>query len=385
VILYDVGVTVFSLHPVHQPEVILLEQTQSAVRINFEIESITQFCANSIIVYTIHMQPGMIMQSTSVNSLEPRLLQSNNPQSRPDAFEFLGFVAWYLFLVMCCLIPTTCAFARRRRMMNAQLQQAQNHNHQAQLFLTNFHFPSRMDEEQAEANQIIQVQEALQKTTILVDQNDLVRRDDDSYKVPAEISIQEDENETRQEEEKGTHQEEEKETHQEEEKETPQEEQESEEKETRAHNKIGGDVEMGELPSAKEDEFYLVEDAERNFSHLQLPQDTTNGGRLVQAGCAICLCPYEAGDYVSWSPELACQHAFHHDCIASWLSKKRQHLCPCCRQEFIHLEPTTEENNVISNVIVVPVRSEGLPFGALYPPATMPTNGRGVSHYHLNV
>jgi hypothetical protein len=239
-------------------------------------------------------------------------------------------------------------------MMNAELQQAQNH--QAQLFITNFHFPQRMDEEQIEANQIIQVQEALQQTTMLVDQNNLVRRNEDS-KVPAEISIQE------------------------EEKETHQEEQESEEKETPTHDKIGGDVEMGELPSAEEDEFYLVEDAEREFSHLQLPQDTANGERFVTAGCAICLCPYEAGDYVSWSPELACQHAFHRDCITSWLSKKLQHLCPCCRQEFIHLEPTTEENNVI----IVPVTSEGLPFGALYPPATMPTNGRGVSHYRLNV
>jgi hypothetical protein len=243
--------------------------------------------------------------------------------------------------------------------MDAQLS-TQNHNRQAQLFPTVFHFDPRMEEEQIEANQILQVQEALQTTTMLVDQNDLVRRnEDDFYKVPAENSIQVDE----------------KEFHQEEEKEH-QEEQESEEKETSVPDKIGGDVEMGGvLPSfaAEEDEFYHVveEDAELSFSHLQLPQNTTNGARLVPARCAICICPYEVGDYVSWSPELACQHAFHRDCITSWLSKKLQHLCPCCRQEFVHLDERTREKN---NVITVTVRNEGLPFGALHPPATMPTN-----------
>jgi hypothetical protein len=296
------------------------------------------------------------MQSSYVNSPEPRLLQSSNGQGGTDILEFLGFVAWYLFLVMCCLIPTVCAYHRRRNMMMAQHHQNQMHqNQQAQLFLTNFHFSPRMEEGQTEANQIIPIQEALQKTTMLVDQNDLVRRDEDSDRVPAESSIQE--------------------------KETGQEEKETEEKKTRADHKNGGDVEMGELPSTEENEFYLVEDTEREFSHLQLPQDTTNGARLIPAACAICLGPYEAGDLVSWSPELACQHAFHRDCITSWLSKKPQHLCPCCRQEFIRLEQTTEENNVV----IVPVTHEGLSFGAQYPPAMLPTDVRGVAHYHVNL
>jgi hypothetical protein len=44
---------------------------------------------------------------------------------------------------------------------------------------------------------------------------------------------------------------------------------------------------------------------------LQLPSHAGNASRTVPGGCAICLCPYEEGDVVSWSTETACKHAFH--------------------------------------------------------------------------
>ena len=44
---------------------------------------------------------------------------------------------------------------------------------------------------------------------------------------------------------------------------------------------------------------------------LQLPSHSPNASRSVPGGCAICLCPYEEGDVVSWSTEAACKHAFH--------------------------------------------------------------------------
>lgn len=81
--------------------------------------------------------------------------------------------------------------------------------------------------------------------------------------------------------------------------------------------------------------------------------------------CSICLCHMEENDQVSWSANTSCSHAFHTDCVHSWLAMaarkhlKRQRrrqartgniimrddpitnilkvpmLCPCCRQPFL--------------------------------------------------
>ncbi len=68
---------------------------------------------------------------------------------------------------------------------------------------------------------------------------------------------------------------------------------------------------------------------------------------VVQNCCAVCLSRYEVGDEVVWSPNSACQHAFHKECILEWLVKmyKQRRLqaaecnpCPCCRQEFATLD-----------------------------------------------
>lgn len=37
-----------------------------------------------------------------------------------DAYEFVAFVAWYLFLILFCVVPTACAY-RRRRLMERRL------------------------------------------------------------------------------------------------------------------------------------------------------------------------------------------------------------------------------------------------------------------------
>jgi Ring finger domain len=79
-------------------------------------------------------------------------------------------------------------------------------------------------------------------------------------------------------------------------------------------------------------------DLEAESTLLQLG-DMPNGNRQVPAVCVVCLCPYEVGDSVSVSSFEICVHAFHTDCAVTWLSKKMQTLCPCCRQEFCHINP----------------------------------------------
>lgn len=61
-----------------------------------------------------------------------------------------------------------------------------------------------------------------------------------------------------------------------------------------------------------------------NTVTIRLDENVPNGNRSVPALCAICLCQYEEGDSISWSPDIGCQHVFHTDCIVEWLSKKQQ-------------------------------------------------------------
>lgn len=61
--------------------------------------------------------------------------------------------------------------------------------------------------------------------------------------------------------------------------------------------------------------------------------------RLVSNLCTICLCNYEIGAEIVWSSNMACEHAFHLECIEEWLMNQREGpLCPCCRRDFV-LDP----------------------------------------------
>lgn len=70
--------------------------------------------------------------------------------------------------------------------------------------------------------------------------------------------------------------------------------------------------------------------------------------------CSICLRQYEDGEEIAWSPN--CRHAFHLECIYTWISSWEQaqnQLCPCCRQPFLEEDkfclPAEEQQFTTSN------------------------------------
>ena len=87
-----------------------------------------------------------------------------------DAYEFVAFLLWYLFLVICCVLPTCCAY-RRRRLMEARIAQHQasfNHLHQQNMFiLSNLHLRPDLDGEEAKAERTRRITEAIKATTFV--------------------------------------------------------------------------------------------------------------------------------------------------------------------------------------------------------------------------
>mmetsp|Transcript_25105 Transcript_25105/g.35164 ORF Transcript_25105/g.35164 Transcript_25105/m.35164 type:complete len:357 (-) Transcript_25105:457-1527(-) len=105
----------------------------------------------------------------------------------------------------------------------------------------------------------------------------------------------------------------------------------------------GVDIENGNGLDGEPAQQHYNEDA----LHLKLPnikgkgEDETCGHRVISGVCAICICPYEVGERVTWSTNESCSHAFHEECILSWLGKGKKR-CPVCRNYFC---PTLHLNN----------------------------------------
>lgn len=85
--------------------------------------------------------------------------------------------------------------------------------------------------------------------------------------------------------------------------------------------------------------------------------------REVFPECSICLAECVQSEKVSWSPNKACHHCFHHDCLETWFMTlarradarrgKRSYdiecelNCPICRQTFISTSFDDTEEEVI--------------------------------------
>lgn len=89
--------------------------------------------------------------------------------------------------------------------------------------------------------------------------------------------------------------------------------------------------------------YETVETAEMNNSNetmdLERGVPQPHGAAMATAEedndneCPICMSPMIAGEIVSWSPNAACSHVYHHECIKEWLL---HHVnCPFCRETFL--------------------------------------------------
>ena len=57
------------------------------------------------------------------NSTTPTNYYSGSSSGDPSVYNFIAFLAWYIFLVLCCVVPTACAYRRRQRIASQRNRQ----------------------------------------------------------------------------------------------------------------------------------------------------------------------------------------------------------------------------------------------------------------------
>lgn len=106
-------------------------------------------------------------------------------------------------------------------------------------------------------------------------------------------------------------------------------------------------------------------DPEQEGEHQAYDDIESQNLREVFPECSICLAECVQSEKVSWSPNKACHHCFHHDCLETWFmtlarradarrGKKSYDIecelnCPICRQTFI----STSSDDTAEEVIEV--------------------------------
>lgn len=311
-----------------------------------------------------------------------------------NAYEFVAFLLWYIFLVLCCIVPTCFAYRRRRLLETRVEQQQENMNRLQQsniIVLSNFHQHQQQywpNEEVLQSARAQAITKVLQKSTMTVKERDLYEaslggidssgtainsslqprrqsleatnswnrghiislHDKSSLSSSSFVEVALEESSKNQEvsdsvvnkehDHLGTSS-------------APNDQ--SAPCTTAALSRETEHVESAQMPNRSN---LLNEAGDPDFDYdehgnyfLKLPSSTispdggieakeeqqfVNANRIVAGTCAICLCQYQPDDKVSWSPNAACRHAFHTDCIIPWLAKKvdQQFNCPICRQEF---------------------------------------------------
>lgn len=292
--------------------------------------------------------------------------------------EFIGFLLWYIAMIVCCIVPTLCAYRKRRRL----IREMQSRRQSVEIFLHR-----RPDVASAEgiegrailgssrgnnvfiqagafeamyyggSNQVLaleslegetacserrkRLENKLKSTTFVVREGDIINFD--------KSSINAERIETR---EKTVH----------------------DDEDTKDKSRNGGKDRCVSDGNTEEDI-----DIDQSNTELRLPiiwkhsrekdsekqDDSITRNKTVPGVCAICLCAYEIGDRVTYSQGITtslseqediekgsqCPHAFHTDCILQWLAKKNDARpeCPCCRRSFCKVAPLTNADLLSPN------------------------------------
>lgn len=198
----------------------------------------------------------------------------SNEDQERNFNRFAAFIFWYILLLLCCAVPTVCAYRRRRR-LHARIERITHLQRMAANGVVNLG-NSMPDGAESEESRDAKMRkiQAAIKDTTMTVASKHLLRQQDSQRIDEEAGM----------------------------------------------------------------DNINLEESELEFAALQLSGEHPNGNTQVPALCAICLCSYELDDSVTYSPNRACRHAFHTECISTWITKKETPLCPCCRQEFCSLD-----------------------------------------------
>mmetsp|Transcript_15372 Transcript_15372/g.17563 ORF Transcript_15372/g.17563 Transcript_15372/m.17563 type:complete len:239 (+) Transcript_15372:233-949(+) len=71
-------------------------------------------------------------------------------------------------------------------------------------------------------------------------------------------------------------------------------------------------------------------------------QETATSALYSAKHCPICIEPYQEGEEICWSKNDRCRHAFHLDCIMTWLMKHDD--CPVCRANYLTETSNGDDN-----------------------------------------
>jgi RING-like zinc finger len=64
--------------------------------------------------------------------------------------------------------------------------------------------------------------------------------------------------------------------------------------------------------------------------NAEATEDSVRTRRMVNSGCAICLCRFDPEEKITWSATPTCPHVFHNDCILHWflaVGRKAENRC----------------------------------------------------------
>jgi hypothetical protein len=272
--------------------------------------------------------------AVNTSLFQPSSSEPSNSNDGSD-YEFIAFIVWYICLIMCCIVPTFCAY-RRRRLLHMRFAQHQARQEELRqwglrqpdhVFLTADGVSSNgtillqrqdlMESETAKAERVRRLEESLKETTFVVQEGDVIDVSSASVKEGSSTRPNNDNSS-------------------------------SSLQLQNMEDAALADLDVTcvlQLPSRRGNNGVFSRDGNTDSS-----TDENDDHQLtIPAVCAICLCGYEVGERVAWSEQ--CHHAFHHKCIVPWLAKQNdaEPKCPCCRQVYCQIEPITVTNLVNSN------------------------------------